>query len=99
MTAAMNKHTYNPWQYAIGRDGTSAIIVDGEGSTVAIINVTENTTAHTHLVANVKLMAAAPALLEALCAVCACDFNSMSSRQEMVRLAEVALARATGVSK
>jgi hypothetical protein len=46
--------------------------------------------------ANARLIAAAPDLLEALHAIRLCEFNSMSSRQEMMRLAQTAIAKATG---
>lgn len=59
------KHTPGPWQYAF-EGGTVAFIVEADGTTVAKVSVTENSTAHTALSANARLIAAAPDLLEAL---------------------------------
>jgi len=91
----MNDTSPGPWQYAF-EGGTVAFITEADGTTVCKLSVTENTTAHRHLAANVRLMAAAPALLRALHAISLCEFNSMSSRQEMRRLAKEAFTLVTG---
>ena len=44
--------------------------------------------------ADARLIAAAPDLLEALHHVMLCEVNSMSSRQEMVRIARAAIEKA-----
>ena len=89
----MSKHTPGPWQYAF-EGGTVAFIVEADGTTVAKLSTTENSTAHSRLPANARLIAAAPEMLEALQHIMLCEFNSMSSRQEMVRLARAAIAKA-----
>lgn len=89
------KHTPGPLQYAF-EGGTVAFILESDGTTVAKLSVTENTTAHSALAANARLFSAAPEMLEALHHILLCEFNSMSSRSEMVRLACNAIARATG---
>jgi hypothetical protein len=61
----MSKHTQGPWQYVF-EGGTTAFITKADGSTIICIRTTENTTAHKNLAANVRLIAAAPDLLEAL---------------------------------
>lgn len=83
------------WQYLF-EGGTAAFIVESDGTTVAALRVTENSTAHSRFARNVRLMSAAPEMLEALHHIMLCEFNSMSSRHEMVRLAQKAIARATG---
>lgn len=61
----MSKHTPGPWQYSF-EGGTVAFILESDGATVAKISVTENSTAHSTLAANARLIAAAPELLAAL---------------------------------
>ena len=84
-----------PWQYQF-EGKTTAFIVESDGTTVAALRVTENSTAHSSFADNVRLMSAAPEMLDALHHIMLCEFNSMSSRSEMVRLARKAVARATG---
>ena len=91
----MTKHTPGAWLYQF-EGGTTAFIVESDGTTVAALRVTENSTAHSRFAHNVRLMSAAPELLEALHHIMLCEFNSMSSRHEMARLARKAVARATG---
>ena len=57
----MSKHTPGPWQYAF-EGGTTAFIVEADGSTIFCLRTTENTTAHKNLAANARLIAAAPTL-------------------------------------
>ena len=59
------KHTPGPLQYAF-EGGTVAFILESDGTVVAKLSVTENTTSHRALAANARLIAAAPDLLEAL---------------------------------
>ena len=84
-----------PWQYQFEGE-TTAFIVESDGTTVAALRVTENSTAHSGFAGNVRLLSAAPEMLDALRHIMLCEFNSMSSRSEMVRLARKAIARATG---
>ena len=56
-------HSLGPWLYAINPKAPEAIIVDFEGSTVARLSATENTTAASDLKDNARLIAAAPNLL------------------------------------
>ena len=93
----MSKHTPGPWQYAF-EGGTVAFITEADGTTVCKLSTLENSTAHSRLAANARLIAAAPALLEALYAIKLCEFNSMSSRHEMLRLAQQAIERAVGTT-
>ena len=60
----MNKHTPGPWFYETGN--TEALIVERDGTTVAELQTTYQTTAHRSLEANARLIAAAPDLLAAL---------------------------------
>ena len=94
----MSTYQEGSWQYAF-EGGTVAFITQEDGTTVAKVSVTENTTAHSALPHNIRLMAAAPRLLAALHSIRLCEFNSMSSRQEMLRLAQEAIDYATGESK
>ena len=60
-----NKHSPGPLQYAF-EGGTVAFIVESDGTTVAKLSVTENTTAHSRLEANARLFACSTDLLTAL---------------------------------
>lgn len=60
-----NKHSPGPLQYAF-EGGTVAFILESDGTTVAKLSVTENTTAHAGLAANARLFAASTELLAAL---------------------------------
>lgn len=57
----MSKHTPGPWLYDMGK--TEALITEADGTTVVELRTTYNTTAHSALEANARLIAAAPALL------------------------------------
>lgn len=59
------QHTPGPWKYGVA-DSTTAYVFEDDGTTVARLSAVENTTAHTHLYSNARLIAAAPELLEAL---------------------------------
>lgn len=58
------KHTPGPWFYDFGAD--SAYITEDDGTLVAELQTTLNTTARADLEANARLMAAAPDLLATL---------------------------------
>lgn len=60
-----DKHTPGPLQYAFD-GGTVAFILESDGTTVAKLSVTENTTAHSRLEANARLFACSTDLLTAL---------------------------------
>lgn|SRR5574337_218605 len=65
------KFTPGPWAYSIGltdvdMHGNFATVVELDGTTVAHLRTLENSTAHSALPANVRLIAAAPELYEAL---------------------------------
>ena len=95
-----DKHTPGPWQYAL-EDGTTAFITEADGSTIICIRTTENTTGHRHLAANVRLIASAPDLLDAL-AYCRAKIAYMQSHGEWyspgraIEKADAAIFRATG---
>ena len=88
-----DKHTPGPLQYAFD-GGTVAFILESDGTTVAKLSVTENTTAHSRLEANVRLLSAAPDLLEALQGL----LNALPSAttHPAIKSARAAIARATG---
>jgi len=90
----MSKHTPGPWKfYDDSEDGkTNRIEIVAVGKTVA--QIYHSVPAED--LPNARLIAAAPDLLAALHAIKLCEFNSMSSRQEMVRIADAAIAKATG---
>ena len=73
-----------------------AFILDAEGFTVFAMSANKHTTQESALAANARLVASAPSLLEALHHISLCSINSMSSREEMKRIAREAIQRATG---
>jgi hypothetical protein len=85
-------HTPGPWQYAF-EGGTVAFITEADGTTVAKLSATENTTAHSALPSNARLIAAAPELLAALQLVYA---NAGESPEWIRARIGPAIARATG---
>jgi hypothetical protein len=91
----MNKHTPGPWQYVF-EGGTTAFITEVDGSTIICIRTTENTTAHKNLAANVRLIAAAPELLEALEALLNYENLGAYERADVRQQARAAIAKATG---
>lgn len=86
----MSKHTPGPWHQGPDASNVQApclrTVRDAQGMTVAFTTDEAAT----------QLIAAAPDLLAALHAIKLCEFNSMSSRHEMVRIADAAIAKATG---
>lgn len=85
---------YSPWQYAF-EGGTTAFIVEGDGTTVAKLSVTENSTAHLSLAKNARLMASAPELLEALEGLLK-GISGDADAAMLVAKARAAVARALG---
>jgi hypothetical protein len=92
----MDKHTPAPWQYSF-EGGTVAFIVEADGTTVAKLTTTENSTAHKNLAANTRLIAAAPDLLEALKYFLFAGQNgAVLPRDYAYQKALAAIAKATG---
>jgi hypothetical protein len=60
------KHTPGPWLYHIEPGSTHAAIVDIDGTHIVDLLTIENSTAHSSLNNNARLIAAAPDLLHAL---------------------------------
>lgn len=102
------KHTSGPLQYAF-EGGTVAYIVEADGTTVAKLSVTENSTAHGRLAANARLFAASTELLASLrrLALAAesreytmgdvCNLLAVKAElADAARQARAAIARATG---
>ena len=87
----MTKHTPGAWQYQF-EGGTTAFIVESDGTTVAALRVTENSTAHSRFAHNVRLMSAAPDLLEALQEM----VEIAESQGHIVKRARAAIEKATG---
>ena len=86
------KHTSGPLQYAF-EGGTVAFILESDGTAVAKLSVTENTTAHRALAENARLFSAAPDLLEALKR---CKFDSLNMTLEDREFCRAAIAKAAG---
>ena len=94
----MSKHTPGPWQYVL-QGGTTLFITEADGSTIICVRVTENTTAHSRLAANARLIAAAPDLLEALRRFADTDLTNPIVRDTFgfdVLHARAAIAKAEG---
>lgn len=90
MTAS---HTPGPWLW-LGTEGTIAMIVDEDGYSIARVEALENSTAHHALQANLRLMTAAPDLLDALQAIMAGVAGCQ--REPQWEAARAAIKRATG---
>jgi len=87
------QHTPGPWQYAF-EGGTTAFLVEADGTTVARLSVTENSSAHSALAANARLLASAPDLLAALRdIVTASSANCGDSLANAIQTARAAIAR------
>lgn len=90
----MNNYTPGPWLYDY-RDN-QALIVDSQGFTVVELSTLENSTAHSVLADNARLIAAAPDLLEALCKL-ADLYDAMGAPRGPCRIiADAAIAKAVG---
>lgn len=87
-------HTPGPWTATPSPHDKRVYLIDSKanGAVGELIYI------DTRKEADARLIAAAPDLLEALHAIRLCEFNSMSSRQEMMRLAKAAIAKATGAA-
>ncbi|TAL65836.1 MAG: hypothetical protein EPN79_11845 [Burkholderiaceae bacterium] len=60
-------HTKGPLEFQVlGTDGSQALIVEEDGTTVAYLSASQNSTAHASLEANVRLFAMANVLLDEL---------------------------------
>lgn len=109
----MSNYTPGPWQYQF-EGSTTAFIVEHDGTTVSALRVTENSTAHSSFAHNVRLMSAAPDLLEALLIVarmaedlkkpCGMDPESPQAIRNAQYMnisyaARAAIAKATGEKK
>ena len=96
-------HTPGPWHYAFEprrrSGGTVAFIFEADGTKVAKLLTTYNTTAHSALPANVRLIASAPDLLAALqWALEQIEDDLDPDNQAALASAQAAIARATGKS-
>ena len=89
------KHTSGPLQYAF-EGGTVAFILESDGTAVAKLSVTENTTAHRALAENARLFSAAPDLLEALKWMVLRTEEGGYPDGKCLEEARVAIAKATG---
>lgn len=93
-------HTPGPWLHDY--QDNQALIVDTQGFTVVELSTLENSTAHSALADNARLIAAAPDLLAALKAMHACH-RAFSNAENWTALdddaraaAESAINKATG---
>ena len=89
------KHTPGPLQYAF-EGGTVAFILESDGTAVAKLSVTENTTAHRALAENARLFSAAPDLLEALKWMALQIEEGGYPGGKCLKKARAAIAKATG---
>lgn len=96
----MSEHTPKPWRY-IFEGGTVAFIVEADGTAICKVSTIANSTAHSRLIANARLIAAAPDLLAALRDIA--NYNSQTHSgsaaqilDENARIARVAIEAATG---
>lgn len=87
----MTTNTPGPWQYVISPDSSLALIVEADGTTVVVISVPENSTAHSDLEANVRLMAATPNMKEVLKTITEMNPYDTSSMEYVVSLAKGAI--------
>lgn len=87
----MSKHTQGPWEVSLGRQ----IVSSHDGMLVADVQSR----------ADARLIAAAPELLDALCAIADCceetrqDRDYLSRKTEIRGIARHAIAKATGKQK
>ena len=87
----MTTNTPGPWQYAISPDRDVALIVETDGTTVVVISAPENSTAHSDLEVNVRLMASAPNMQEVLKPIAEMNPYDTSSMEYVVSLAKGAI--------
>lgn len=62
----MSNHTPGPWLWAMNDTKDRALITEQDGYTVIYAQTTQHSAAHDSMEANIKLIAAAPELLEVL---------------------------------
>lgn len=91
----MSKHTPGPLSYIFGGD-TTAYILEADGSTVAKLSVTLNSTAQSALIANTRLFSAAPELLEACESLLRFAERDRLPTDVAVNAARAAIAKAKG---
>lgn len=91
----MSKHTPGPLEYFF-EGGTVAFIVEPDGTVVAKLSVIENSSGHSALVANTRLFAAAPELLEALERLLGGWQSDTDTLNKQVDFAHTAIAKAKG---
>ena len=90
------KHTPGPWLFnTVDFDSCTMAIVDEDGSSIFDMTVTENTTGHDALFNNAGLVAAAPAMLEAL-QRCAAIIARYPKHDDAWAQARAAIRAATG---
>ena len=87
-------HTPGPWKFS-PVDPCTIAIVDDDGSSIFDMTVTENTTGHNALSNNAGLVAAAPAMLEAL-QRCAAILARYPKHDDAWSQARAAIRAATG---
>ena len=90
----MTKHTAAPWHIGTPPPNGEQTIGAPNGMMVAI--ATTGVGMKEEMLANARLIAAAPELLEALKNISLCSQNSMSSKTECGTIARAAIAKATG---
>lgn len=94
-------HTPGPWQYDTFEGGPVAAIVEPDGTHIADISTLLNSTAHSALAVNARLIAAAPELLAALQALVGeADLGELDHDDDtraLLDTARAAIERATGV--
>jgi hypothetical protein len=90
-------HTPGPWLY--DHQDNQALITDTQGFTVIELHALENSTAHSALADNARLIAAAPELLDALKGILY-HFVPMQGtlkvEDDMIKQAHAAINKATG---
>lgn len=89
------KHTPGPLEYCF-EGGTVAFIVEPDGTVVAKLSVIENSSGHSALVANTRLFAAAPELLQALERLLGGWQSDTDTLNKAVDFAHTAIAKAKG---
>lgn len=85
--------TEGPWYYVPNRHRypDHCTIVDAEGFLIAEITALENSTAHSSLEDNVRLMCKAPAMLEAFNEIVALAYDKGLDQEDLSRIITKAL--------
>lgn len=94
------KHTPRPWLFDEGRDAitTHNRITNGE-TRIATVELGWAEPLESEQIANARLIAAAPDLLEALIELADCGAEAWGEDRPCVKWARAAIARATGESE